>query len=371
MSSIKKILLVNDTRGTQEYLYRAFNEMGIKCDIATFGWPTINKIDNAMNFDPFRKLGLFGKPFRPLLNLYNVIRLDDYDVASYVHRISFIDKPHFLRYTDLPILRKKVGVMSYTGLGCDEISFIAGNKKLPYSPCNTCQKFDDPKHYCQKVVRPLGQKAIPRLNEYFDCAFSIGVEYSHVGDLFKNTVIPMPLPIDINEIPWMPAKSKNSGKINIIHTPSRPGFKGTSIVLEAIQILKQMRNDFEFQVVTGLPFSEYITTIKDADIIVDQVWSQHPGVNALWLLAMGKIVFSGNTDMAKEYFNLSSDCPIFDASPDPTLLAKKLNEAIEMKNTYSYLSEIGKNYVKQHHDHIKVASTYLKHWQTIKDIKNT
>lgn len=362
--SINKILLVNDTRGAQEYLYRAFLQMGIECHMALFGWPTIRHIDYSYNFDPFRRYGMTGKLIRPFVNLLNLSQLQHYDVASFVHRISFIDRPHLLRYYDLAILKKKVELMSYTGLGCDELSFIFPNTKLPYSPCASCQEFDDKIHYCPNIVRPLQKKASQALNKYFDHVFSIGVEYSHLDTLFDKTVHPMPLPVDISEIPWNPTRNIGlAQKVKIVHTPSRSGFKGTANVLKAIDILESKNQDFTFKIVSGLPFHDYIKVISDADIIIDQVWSQSAGMNALWLLGMGKIVLSGNTDVAKEYMKEYKQSPIIDASPEPNILASTLNDLIRNKDKFSNLSEKGYQYLKDNHDHYKIAKRYLDIWQ--------
>lgn len=363
MSKIKKILLVNDTRGAHEYLYRAFKKMGLDCDIALFGTSTVAPIYQSLNFDPLRSWGAIGKIPRPIINLINVKKLENYDVASYVHRISFIDRPHFLRFRDLPIVRDKVRVMSYTGLGCDEISFIADNNSLPYKPCNTCQKYDDPASYCERIVRPLKFEAVKNLNKYFDCVFSAMVEYSHIADEYKGKVQKLPLPLDVSEIPWKPSGSLNNKKVKITHTPSRAGFKGTEVVLEAIKKLKTIRNDFEFQIVSSLPFDQYIEAIAEADIIIDQVWSQSPGMNALWLLGMGKIVFSGNTKLAQEYFEFSKDSPIINADPDPNILAADLSNMISEKITYPKLAELGREYIKKHHDNINIATQYIEAWE--------
>lgn len=366
MSKINKILLVNDTRGAHEYLYRAFKKMGLDCDIALFGTSTAAPINNSLNFDPLRSWGYIGKIPRPIINMMNVKKLENYDVASYVHRISFIDKPHFLRFQDIPIVRDKVQVMSYTGLGCDEISFIADNKSLPYKPCNSCQKYDDPARYCERIVRPLKFEAVNNLNKYFDCVFSSMVEYSHIGDAYKGKVQKIPLPLDVSEIPWKPSGKDKNTKVKIIHTPSRAGFKGTEIVLEAIKELRTFRNDFEFKVVSGLPFDKYIEVIAEADIVIDQVWSQSPGMNALWLLGMGKIVFSGNTKLAQDYFNFSEVSPIINAAPDPHQLAIDLSNTIFSKDRFQMLAEAGREYIKENHDNLKIALQYISYWENSK-----
>lgn len=365
MSEIKKILLVNDTRGAHEYLYRAFIRMGIECDIALFGTATISTLEHSLNFDPLRNWGRFGKIPRPFLNLINAKRLAKYDVASYVHRISVIDKPYYFRFRDLPTIRDKVSVMSYTGLGCDEISFIADSRLLPYKPCETCQKYDDKARFCERIVRPMKIEAVNNLNKYFDCVFSAMVEYSHISDVYKGKVEKIPLPLDISEIPWKPAGASGDSKVKIIHTPSRAGFKGTAVVLDAIEKLKNIRNDFEFKMVSGLPFNEYISVIGEADIVIDQVWSQSPGMNAIWLLGMGKIVFSGNTSLSQKYFNFAKDSPIINAEPNSEALAIDLSSAISSKQHFMAMAEAGREYVNKNHDHMTIAKQYIDQWKKI------
>jgi hypothetical protein len=255
--------------------------------------------------------------------------------------------------------------MSYSALGCDEIAFIAGNPNLPYKPCETCIRFDDPGRYCERIVRPMNGEAVRLLNKYFDCVVSTMVEYSHVESLFRKPVARIGLPVDVSEVPWRPS-GKRSGPVKILHTPSRGGFKGTAVVLEAIERLKLMRTDFEFHVVSGLPFQKYIEVVGEADVIVDQVWSQSPGMNALWLLAMGKIVFSGNTDLAKQYQPHAGESPIFDASPNPHELAAGLSEAISQQHRFSELADRGHAYVSRHHGHMKIAGDYVALWQQVR-----
>lgn len=77
-----------------------------------------------------------------MINLWGVKNLPEYDVMSFIHRMSFINKPYFLRYVDLPILAKKAGLVSYTALGCDKFGYLLENPLLPYRPCTGCERFD-------------------------------------------------------------------------------------------------------------------------------------------------------------------------------------------------------------------------------------
>jgi hypothetical protein len=363
MTSINKILLINDVRGSHENLYTAFKKLGIDCDIALFGSSLSNKAIDYKDFDQFRKYKSFGKIPRVILNYFMVKNLEDYDVSSYVHRITFLDRPEFLRLADVPYLRNKSKIMSYTGLGCDEISFIYGSEALPYKPCESCQKYDEAGKRCEEVIRGRNELSINNLNRYFDTFVSTAIEYDHIQKKIDKKIHRIPLPVNIQDIPWVPAKAKGNNTVKIVHTPSRKGFKGTDIVCQAIEVLRTIRSDFEFKIISGLSFHEYTNQIQEADIVIDQVWSQSPGMNALWLLAMGKIVFSGNTEIARSYFKFSKSSPIINAEPNAESLARELSNAISNRGSFTSISEYGREYIKSNHDSDKIAMLYLEMWK--------
>ena len=153
--------------------------------------------------------------------------------------------------------------------------------------------------------------------------------------------------------------------MNIIHTPTRKGFKGTHIVIDAIKILKCRRSDFEFNIVEGLPFEEYTSVMESADIVIDQVWSQSAGMNALWMLGMGKVVFSGNSELCKSYFSFGHENPIIDAPPNAIELADKLEALLMDRTVINDLCERGRQYVAKYHNHLAIAKDYVSLWSEI------
>lgn len=359
-----KILLVSDARGVHEYLYRGLIELGHDCEMAVLHYQPIAPVAHARNFHPLRKLRRIGRMLRSYINYWQIKDLPEYDVISFVHRISFHDQMNSLQYSDLPLLSKKAKILSYTALGCDEISLIKNNPDLPYSPCGDCERFDATGQHCIKVVRELHEKGVAKLCKYFNVVISPMIEYDHARSIFQNPSSRIPFPIDISEIPWKPAQGLNQ-KLNIVHTPTRKGFKGTHIVLRAMEILKGRRSDFEFNMVEGLPFEEYTKVMESADIVIDQVWSQSAGMNALWMLGMGKVVFSGNSDLCKAYFPFGNENPIIDAPPDPEQLADRLEAVLRDRAGIVDLSERGRNYIEKHHNHITIAQQYVDLWNEV------
>jgi glycosyltransferase involved in cell wall biosynthesis len=365
-----KILLVSDARGVHEYLYRGLIELGCDCELAVIHYTPIGRVNNKKEFHPLRKLRRLGRVIRPYINYWQIRNLAEYDVISFVHRISFHDMGSFFQYSDIELLSKKSSVLSYTALGCDEISLIKNNKILPYNPCGGCELFDETGKYCINVVRKQHENGVSYLLRYFDVVISPMIEYDHARILFNGTSSRIPFPIDISEIPWNPAQGCRE-KMKIVHTPTRKGFKGTDIVLKAIKILEKRRSDFEFSIIEGLNFDEYTKVMKTIDIVIDQVWSQSPGMNALWMLGMGKIVFSGNSELCKTYFPFGEESTIIDAVPDPEQLANRLEWILINRSSIDEMAMKGRSYIKKHHNHVNIAEKYIDLWSQVLEAKNT
>lgn len=64
--------------------------------------------------------------------------------------------------------------------------------------------------------------------------------------------------------------------LRILHSPSHPAAKGSSLILKAIQSLKDKGYSIEFVLLHGKPYSEVIQEIQSCDFVVDQVYSDFP-----------------------------------------------------------------------------------------------
>lgn len=358
-----KILLISDARGVHEYLYRGLTTLGHDCELGVIDYTPLGEVKYVRDFHPLRHLRRVGRFVRPAINLWQIRRLpDDYDVISFVHRISLHELGSRFQYADLATLKRKANLMSYTALGCDEISLIKENPGLPYTPCGDCERYDQTGKYCINVVRKLHGEGVARMQESIDVVISSMVEYEHARALFGGYSARIPLPVDVSDIPYRPANGLRS-KLRIIHMPTRKGFKGTVIVMQAIELLKQRRADFEFSVVQGLAFDEYTKVVESADVVIDQVWSQSAGMNGLWMLGMGKIVLSGNSPLCKAYFPFGNENPTIDAPPDAEQLCTELEGVLNRRQEIDGLAERGRSYIAKRHDHVAIARHYTDAWR--------
>lgn len=356
-----KILLIGEASGVHYNLKKGLLNLGHDAKHMILYGAAQGRANDG-SFSP-EGTGIIGGIKRNIFPLITAKNLEHYDIINFVNTITAVHG-QYTKYFDLPILSKKANKISYYSVGCDQLGLIRrSNLKFDYSPCATCLSSGEGLGVdCEKILNPIYDKSVKRADKFFDVAASGMIEYDHVSDIFKDKFFArIPLPIDIEKIKFNSVKKTK--KITIAHTPTRRGFKGTDVVLEAMKILKKQRQDFDFIIVEKLSFQEYVKVMENVDIVIDQVYSQSPGMNALEMIAAGKIVLTGATDLGKSYFDFMQNFPGFDASPNPIQLANKISEILDNKNMFTVWAESGREYIKINHNCTTVANQFVSLWK--------
>ena len=358
-----KVLLIGEASGVHRNLKKGLREHGVEAlhivASASVSWKWW---DDA--FSPDWK-GIMGGIARNVAPFVKIGRLSSFDVANFINTITAVHGLH-TRYLDIPLIRRKVRVMSYYALGCDEIGLIRHNPGLPYRPCETCLASGEVLgRDCAQLLNPRFEKSQELVRRYFDFGSSSMVEYGHTEDLFPGRFRRIPFPVDAGPIAFRPAK--NRPKPVIVHTPTRRGFKGTDIVLKAMELLAAKRSDFEFRIVEGLSYADYLDAMAEADIVLDQVFSQSSGMNGLEMMAAGKVMLTGSTPLGRAYFPFGDESPAIDAPPDAARLAATLSAVLDRKGDFPAIAEASRDYVLKHHDPVEVAGQFLDGWQALLD----
>jgi hypothetical protein len=353
-----KVLLVGEASGVHRNLKLGLTQLGVECLHITQSASTSWKwYDDTFSPDLPGVLGGVARNVSPFLK---IAQLGRFDVANYVNTITAVHGT-YTKYFDIPLMRRKVRLMSYYALGCDEIGLIRRNPNLPYSPCATClASCDTLASDCASTLNPIYERSEDRVRNYFDFGACSVVEYSHVERLFGRHYARIQFPVDAAPILFVPARAE--AVTRIIHTPTRRGFKGTDVVLRAIELLNAIRSDFEFRVVEGLAYPDYLKAVQNSDIVIDQVHGQSSGMNGLEMLAAGKIVYSGATELGRSFFPFGDNSPVFDASPNADELAASLSAVLDRKDEFPALAAAGRQYILDHHDPVLVARLFLDAW---------
>ena len=355
-----RVLLIGEASGVHWTLKTALEDLGHHCDLLIQqGLESQRPYDISLGVSG---TGLVNQIKRNTLPILRAMRLENYDVVNFLNAITS-QNGRYAKYKDIPILRKKCRVMSYYAVGCDELGLIMMNRgRLPYTPCDTCYgSTDQLGQDCKLWIRDHHEQGVGLAEQYFDVGFGSMVEYDHARHAFDpGNFVRVPFPIDAEKIPFAPATLKD--RPLVVHTPTRRAFKGTDTVLSAVDLLRRTRDDFDFEVVEGLGYQDYLRVIRTSDVVIDQIFSQSPGMNALELMAMGKVVMTGATDLGRSYFPFMADMPAYDAPPNATALAAALDRVLDDKAGWGHLAARGRDYVVENYDRHEVARTFLDGW---------
>lgn len=156
---------------------------------------------------------------------------------------------------------------------------------------------------------------------------------------------------------------RKTGKLKFFHPLNRSDlrydFKGTKLIMEAFDRLKDRHSDqAEFISAGGLDHLSYNELTHDMDVIVDQVYSYSYGMSAAYGLAKGKVVLSGLETEARAH-GFYRDCPVVNIRPSVEDIVEKIEGLIFERARAVALGEQSRAFAEQHHDHVKVAQSYL------------
>ena len=355
-----RILLVNEASGVHHYLRQGLQELGHEVLIALPGAGNYQ----ARKADVY--FGVSGQTFgarvrRVFEPISRLRQLGKFDLANYQLGLTLFGSP-VNRYADLRVLKSIGAQLSYYGLGCDAASLLRIRPDVgTLQCCEQCLAHDAIGHSCGEQL--LGKRLrASKAAGLFDFAVSAAYIYDHGLDFFPNAVrARIQFPIDVRDLTFSPARAAPVPLI--VHSPTRAGFKGTRNVLEAMRLLAERRDDFEFRLVEGLSHAEYLRTMQDCDIYVDQVFSADSfGIAALENMACGKVVVSGNGPLGWGGFPFMREAPVVPAAAKPGILADILSDLLDRKHDFPAISEQGRSYVLNHHNHISVAARFLALW---------
>lgn len=146
----------------------------------------------------------------------------------------------------------------------------------------------------------------------------------------------------------------------------RSEIKGTDVMY---RVLKDLKADYpdkcDIFKAESIPYYEYVKMREGSDVILDQLYSYSPGMNALSAMAQGMVVAGGGEpeifDLLGEYENR----PIVNLIPTAENIYSKLEELIKQTSVISQLSYNSRSFVEKHHDYIKVAKQYIDAWMKL------
>ncbi len=367
-----KILIVGEYSSFAKNLSSGLHEMGHECFVFSWGdgFKKIKQVvDSFLVEQPLPSRAFV--PLNILINRYHLLK-SYFKLKRFVASLNnqnikwdvvLIINPNFIR--------KDFGDNRFTKRMI--LSLIHDENNIFISSCGNDVPFIDywntqnwkNKPYIDIYSKTVLAKKNIRQFEYLKTFISkvIPMSYGYAEAWRKSiysqsfTVCPtIPLPIDVSSITPI---NEIKDKIVIFHGINRPVDKGTHHIVEAMEKLqKTYPNMVECIAKGGMPLDEYLKVLNRANILIDQTYADSTGMNALYGLAMGKVVLGGNEpENAIEYNNNS--IPVVNITGDSDQIYKELEKLVFNKDLLIKLSTDSRKYVENYHDCKIVASRYI------------
>lgn len=146
----------------------------------------------------------------------------------------------------------------------------------------------------------------------------------------------------------------------------RSAYKGTDVMLRALERVKAAYPDrCDVVRVESVPFNEYVRLLEGSDVLLDQLYSYTPAMNALEAMARGMVVVSGGEPEAYDLLGEETLRPIVNVQPDEEDVFRQLVRLVEHPEALPRLSRESRAYVARHHDYLHVARQYVAFWNSL------
>ena len=371
---LKKCLIIGDFSSLGKNLKSGFEKIGIKTQIISTGdgWKNIKYEDENDIKLKLKNIYFFNKEiprtirlryyFYELRELMKVLENEKYNYILIMNQSfvsyglpGFINSGLYLPLNFLQKILKREGKIYMLACG-DDSYYLEAEKIYKYFPYNEIdiRKSNYMKNYSRYKYKKILSKIAGIIPTTFDYAEAYRQFYCHREKL----KITIPFPLDLKSIKY--DENIIREKIIIFHGLNREEFKGTKYIREAMEnIKKKYPNKVEIIIDGKMPLEKYKEVIAKTNILIDQCRSYGYGMNALYGMAMGKLVFSGNEPENEKEFG-EKNIPVVNITPNVEDIEKKLEYYILNPELIINEGKRAREFVEKFHDSEIIAKQYLK-----------
>ena len=150
-------------------------------------------------------------------------------------------------------------------------------------------------------------------------------------------------------------------KLFIGISKGRSEYQGTDIMLRAAEdICRQYPDKVQLLKAEGLPFADYEKMLLGADVLLDQLYSYTPAMNALLAMSKGIVVVGGGEPEHYALLHETELRPIVNVQPNYESVYHELQQLVLHPERVPELKKQSIKYIRRHHDSVKVAAEYLE-----------
>jgi len=354
-----KVLLLGDLSGLHKNLQSGLYECGQNnIDLATSG-DGYKNITGDMILPKPKNYSISSRLKYRYEFINTLSKIKGYDIVQFAGPY-ILPFPFFPYQEIIKNLKKNNGKIFLCACGSDSFYWKKSRKILSYGPFDETIKYDlngvNPKQNSSK-----GFKFNQYLADNVDGIISVSYEYLVAYNNHKNFKRFIPQPISLKSIPNK--KIKIDQEINIFHGLTRYGLKGTRHIEKALKKLKKKYPDrVNIKMEGRMPLDKYLKKMFFSHIVIDQCYSYSYGMNALYSMAMSKLVLSGAEEDVFSSLGVNS-IPVVNILPNSDKIFEILSYYVERPSLIEELSDSSRKYVEKIHNAPVIANEYLKQWR--------
>ncbi|MBO5627709.1 MAG: glycosyltransferase [Aeriscardovia sp.] len=363
-----KILLIGEYSNVHATLARGFHQIGHEVTLVSNGdfWKNYPR-----DIDVSRQPGKWGG-IKLMAKIYSLLpKLRGYDIVQVINPMFFELRAEriFPIYKYLKNSNKRF-VLGAMGMDWYWVHTNTYRKPLRYSDFNIGDEVRKNADAVKERKDWIGT-AKERLNKLIasesDAIVAGLYEYKVCYDMYfpeKTTFIPFPIELtkQINHDFKIPEKIK----IFIGISKNRSEYKGTDIMMMAAEKIKdKYPNRIKLIKVEGVPFAKYEQLMNGSDLILDQLYSYTPSMNPLLAMSKGIICVGGGENENYQIINEKKLRPIINVQPNYNSVYEELEKIVLHPEIIPKLKSESIEYVKRHHDYIKVSKQYIDMYEKI------
>lgn len=360
-----KILLIGEYSNVHWTLAQGLRQLGHRVTVISNGdfWKNYPR-----DIDVAREHGKING-IRLILKLWRLLpKMRGFDVVQLINPIFFELKAERL-FWFYDYLRKHNKKVFLGGFGMDWywVHTCTYDKPLRYSDFNFGSEVRTDPEAVRFQQEWFGTEK-ERLNKYIanDCDGIITGLYEYWAcyhPAFPEKTTYIPFPIKMPESYSTERASKSKVVIFIGINRERSAYKGTDIMLRAAEdIRNKYAHRMKLLVVESVPFAEYQQMMEGSDAILDQLYAYTPSMNPLLAMSKGIICIGGGEPENYDIIHETELRPIINVGPTYESVYQGLEELVLHPERIPELKAQSIEYVRKHHDYIKVARQYFDFW---------
>lgn len=362
-----KILLLGDYSNYHACLGRALAKEGHHVTVASdgSGWMNTSRTISLNRTLPGKAGGVVL-----FIKMMSDSRFTGFDIVSLINPSFVTLKPARLRMV-FEKLRKKNGAIFLGSVGTDKavMDFLTAPEcDLRYS-----EYYSSPGNIYVPNKEVLDKEREWQIGKIGDFCEFIYDNVAGVTTALYEYHLAMQRRIPLENLAYVgiPIETPNTAPHQISDKPNlflgrhstRKKIKGTDRIEKAA---KRVANEFpekcELTIVEDVPYNEYLSRLKEADVVLDQLYSFSPATNALLAMANGQAVLSGGEPEYYDFIGEKELFPIINGIPDDEQLYETIKDMVLNPQKIVDAGAQGPAFVAKHNAAELVARRHIDFW---------